>query len=122
MCMYRSLPAATTSTGMMAEVPKADVVITDPTHLAIALRVQSDESGQVSSAEGRLRGQSASGRRPRAQRANHKGRPLAQTLFEMTKLALRTGQPVPRYQPKFLAFIWPRRSRSLDPSACFESL
>ena len=39
----RSLQRQTAYHRMMAEVPKADVVITNPTHLAIALRFASDE-------------------------------------------------------------------------------
>jgi flagellar biosynthetic protein FlhB len=73
---------------MLAEVPKADVIITNPTHLAIALRY---ERGRMSAPKVVAKGSRLNALRIREIAAQHQipiieNKPLARTLFKYAKV------------------------------------
>jgi len=73
---------------MLAEVPKADVVITNPTHLAIALRY---ERGKMGAPRVVAKGSRLNALRIREIAAQHQipiieNKPLARTLFKYAKV------------------------------------
>lgn len=78
---------------MMSEVPKADVVITNPTHIAVALRYSDSMVAPVLIAKGA----DAVAEKIKALAREHKvpvieNKPLARTIFKTMKL----GQVIPR--------------------------
>ena len=100
---------------MMAEVPKADVIITNPTHLAVALSYRSKEmaapqvvakgAGHVAQ---KIRDIGLSHRIPLVE-----NKPLAQTLYK----AVDVGQAIPStlYQvvADILAYVYRIRNKTL---------
>jgi flagellar biosynthetic protein FlhB len=93
---------------MMAEVPTADVVITNPTHLAIALRFKSDEMPApcvVAKGAGHI----AERIRETAREHNVpivENKPLAQTLFKLTELGDYIPADLYRAVAEVLAYVY----------------
>jgi flagellar biosynthetic protein FlhB len=78
---------------MMAAIPEADVVITNPTHLAIALRY---EQGKAAAPVVVAKGQRLVAERIKEKAKQHRvptveNKPLARTLFKMVEV----GHPIP---------------------------
>jgi len=93
---------------MMAEVPKADVVITNPTHLAIALRFKSDE---MPAPRVVAKGAGYIAERIRETAREHnvpivENKPLAQTLFKMTELGDYIPVDLYRAVAEVLAYVY----------------
>jgi flagellar biosynthetic protein FlhB len=93
---------------MMAEVPKADVVITNPTHLAIALRFKSDE---MPAPRVVAKGADYIAERIRETAREHnvpivENKPLAQTLFKMTDLGDYIPVDLYRAVAEVLAYVY----------------
>jgi flagellar biosynthetic protein FlhB len=93
---------------MMAEVPKADVVITNPTHLAIALRFTSDE---MPAPRVVAKGADYIAERIRETAREHnvpivENKPLAQTLFKMTELGDYIPVELYRAVAEVLAYVY----------------
>jgi flagellar biosynthetic protein FlhB len=93
---------------MMAEVPKADVVITNPTHLAIALRFKSEE---MLAPRVVAKGADYVAERIRETAREHnipivENKPLAQTLFKMTELGDYIPVDLYRAVAEVLAYVY----------------
>jgi flagellar biosynthetic protein FlhB len=97
---------------MMAAIPEADVVITNPTHLAVALRYQ---QGRMQAPKVVAKGQRLVAERIKEKARQHQvplveNKPLAQSLFKMVEI----GQsiPVELYQAvaEVLAFVYHLKS------------
>ena len=104
----RSLQRQTAYHRMMAEVPKADVVITNPTHLAIALRFKSDE---MPAPRVVAKGAGYIAERIRETAREHnvpivENKPLAQTLFKMTELGDYIPVDLYRAVAEVLAYVY----------------
>ena len=104
----RSLQRQTAYHRMMAEVPKADVVITNPTHLAIALRFKSDE---MPAPRVVAKGADYIAERIRETAREHnvpivENKPLAQTLFKMTELGDYIPVDLYRAVAEVLAYVY----------------
>ena len=104
----RSLQRQTAYHRMMAEVPKADVVITNPTHLAIALRFASDE---MPAPRVVAKGAGTIAERIRETAREHnvpivENKPLAQTLFKMTELGDYIPVELYRAVAEVLAYVY----------------
>jgi flagellar biosynthesis protein FlhB len=104
---------------MMREVPKASVVITNPTHVAVALKYQSGiDTAPVVVAKGA----ELVARRIRAIAVAHgvaviEDRPLARALHE----AVEIGETIPRAHfqavAKIIGLVWSRRVGASMPSS-----
>jgi flagellar biosynthesis protein FlhB len=104
----RSLQRQTAYHRMMAEVPKADVVITNPTHLAIALRFASAE---MPAPRVVAKGADTIAERIRETAREHnvpivENKPLAQTLFKMTELGDYIPVELYRAVAEVLAYVY----------------
>jgi flagellar biosynthetic protein FlhB len=104
----RSLQRQTAYHRMMAEVPKADVVITNPTHLAIALRFKSNE---MPAPRVVAKGADYIAERIRETARAHnvpivENKPLAQTLFKMTELGDYIPVDLYRAVAEVLAYVY----------------
>jgi len=104
----RSLQRQTAYHRMMAEVPKADVVITNPTHLAIALRFKPDE---MTAPRVVAKGAGTIAERIRETAREHsvpivENKPLAQTLFKMTELGDYIPVELYRAVAEVLAYVY----------------
>lgn len=97
----------------LQDVPKADVVITNPTHYAIALRYRKEENDAPVVI---AKGVDAQAERIKAKAREHdiqqiENRPLARALFDR----VATGKPIPEdlYSAvaKILAIVWKRRGK-----------
>ena len=93
---------------MMAAIPEADVVITNPTHLAVALRYQ---TGKMQAPKVVAKGQRLVAERIKEKAREHRvplveNKPLAQSLFKLVEV----GQAIPidLYQAvaEVLAFVY----------------
>jgi flagellar biosynthesis protein FlhB len=104
----RSLQRQAAYHRMIAEVPKADVVITNPTHLAIALRFKSDE---MPAPRVVAKGADYIAERIRETAREHnvpivENKPLAQTLFKMTELGDYIPVDLYRAVAEVLAYVY----------------
>lgn len=97
---------------MMAAIPQADVVITNPTHFAVVLRYQ---QGKMAAPQVVAKGQRLVAQRIKEKAREHniplvENKPLARTLFKMVEV----GQAVPTelYQAvaEVLAFVYRLKS------------
>jgi flagellar biosynthetic protein FlhB len=110
----RSLQRQTAYHRMMAEVPKADVVITNPTQLAIALRFTSDE---MPAPRVVAKGAGTIAERIRETAREHnvpivENKPLAQTLFKMTELGDYIPVDLYRAVAEVLAYVYRLKGKS----------
>ena len=92
---------------MMAEVVNASVVLTNPTHYAVALRYDDDDPAPVVVAKGA--GETAL--RIRAKAAEHgvpvvEDKPLAQTLFRSTEIGDTIPAPLYEAVARVLVVLW----------------
>lgn len=103
---------------MMAAVPKADVVITNPTHLAVALRY---EQGKMQAPQVVAKGQRLVADRIKDTARQHnvpliENKPLAQSLFK----SVEVGQEIPatlyNAVAEVLAFVYRLRAGRRSPS------
>ncbi len=99
----RSIQREMAQKRMMAEVPEADVVITNPTRLAIALKY---EAGKMDAPQVVAKGSGTIARRIREVARDNgvpviENRPLAQSLFKMVEV----GQAIPETLYKAVAQI-----------------
>ena len=104
----RSLQRQAAYHRMIAEVPTADVVITNPTHLAIALRFKSDE---MPAPRVVAKGADYIAERIRETAREHsvpivENKPLAQTLFKMTELGDYIPVDLYRAVAEVLAYVY----------------
>ncbi len=104
----RSLQRQTAYHRMMAEVPKADVVITNPTHLAIALRFQPDE---MPAPRVVAKGAGTIAERIRETAREHsvpivENKPLAQALYKMAELGDYVPVDLYRAVAEVLAYVY----------------
>jgi flagellar biosynthetic protein FlhB len=104
----RSLQQQTAYHRMMSEVPKADVVITNPTHLAIALRFKPDE---MTAPRVVAKGAGTIAERIRETAREHsvpivENKTLAQTLFKMTELGDYIPVELYRAVAEVLAYVY----------------
>lgn len=104
----RNLQRQTAYNRMMAAVPKADVVITNPTHLAVALRFMSDE---MPAPRVVAKGADYIAERIRETAREHnvpivENKPLAQTLFKMTELGDYIPVDLYRAVAEVLAYVY----------------
>jgi flagellar biosynthetic protein FlhB len=104
----RSLQRQTAYHRMMAEVPKADVVITNPTHLAIALKFQSEE---MPAPRVVAKGAGTIAERIRDTAREHhvpivENKPLAQALFKMADLGDYVPVDLYRAVAEVLAYVY----------------
>jgi flagellar biosynthetic protein FlhB len=93
---------------MMAAVPKADVVITNPTHLAVALRY---EQGKMRAPQVVAKGQRLVAERIKAKASEHKvplveNKPLAQTLFKSVEVGHEIPADLYQAVAEVLAFVY----------------
>jgi len=93
---------------MMAEVPKADVVITNPTHLAIALRYRPEETSAprvIAKGAGyvaqRIREVARSGGIPIME-----DKPLAQLLYRQVEIGQAIPESLYRAVAEILAYVF----------------
>jgi flagellar biosynthetic protein FlhB len=111
----RSLQRSLARKRMMADVPKADVIITNPTHLAVALMYRSETMGApVVVAKGA--GLIAENIREIARKNQIpilENKPLARTIFKEVKI----GSPIPsnlyKAVAEILAYVYKLRGRTL---------
>ncbi|MFO7707966.1 MAG: flagellar biosynthesis protein FlhB [Desulfobacterales bacterium] len=104
----RSLQRQTAYHRMMAEVPKADVVITNPTHLAIALKFTPDE---MPAPRVVAKGAGTIAERIRETAREHdvpmvENKPLAQALFKMADLGDYVPVDLYRAVAEVLAYVY----------------
>ena len=104
----RSLQRQTAYHRMMAEVPKADVVITNPTHLAIALKFRSEE---MPAPQVVAKGAGTIAERIREIAREHdvpvvENKPLAQALFKMAELGDYVPVELYRAVAEVLAYVY----------------
>lgn len=104
----RSLQRQTAYHRMMAEVPKADVVITNPTHLAIALKFQSEE---MPAPRVVAKGAGTIAERIRDTAREHhvpivENKPLAQALYKMADLGDYVPVDLYRAVAEVLAYVY----------------
>ncbi len=114
----RSIQRQLASTRMMQAVPEADVVITNPVHLAVALQYV---SGQMEAPKVVAKGAETLAERIKEIAAEHgvpiiEDKPLAQTLF---KLKLGQVIPVELYEAvaQILAHVYQLRDQAARPAA-----
>ena len=109
----RAMQRAMSRRRMMQDVPQADVVITNPTHYAIALRY---ESGKMDAPIVLAKGQNLIARRIKEIARDHnipmvEDKPLAQALWKTAEI----GSPIPMqfYEAiaEVLAFVYRLRAR-----------
>lgn len=115
----RQLQRAAAQRRMMQAVPKADVVITNPTHFAVALQY---DAGSMSAPRVVAKGQDLIAQQIKRIAAEHgvpmmENRPLAQALYKMCEV----GQEVPGDMyaavAEVLAFVYRLRLRGAPVSA-----
>lgn len=101
---------------MMAEVPQADVVITNPTHLAIAIRYRSEE---MSAPQVVAKGAGYVAQRIREIARSHgvpimENKPLAQLLYRQVDIGQTIPEALYRAVAEVLAYVFRlRRERGL---------
>ncbi|MEW5978217.1 MAG: flagellar biosynthesis protein FlhB [Acidobacteriota bacterium] len=100
---------------MMADVPKADVVITNPTHYAVAL---SYVPGKMSAPTVLAKGQGYVALRIREIAGQHKvplveNKPLAQSLFKMAEVGQQIPHELFKAVAEVLAYIYKLRATRL---------
>jgi len=108
---------------MMAAIPKADVVITNPTHLAVALRY---DKGKMQAPQVVAKGQRLIAERIKELARQHgvpliENKPLAQALYQSVEIGQEI--PVSLYQAvaEVLAFVY-RLKRGSRPSPPDQSI
>ncbi len=93
---------------MMAEVPEADVVITNPTHLAVALKY---ESGQMEAPVVVAKGSGHVAEKIREIAREHgvpviENKPLAQSLFKMVEIGKTIPESLYQAVAEVLAYVY----------------
>jgi len=104
----RSLQRQAAYQRMMAEVPTSDVVITNPTHLAVALRF---DPAEMTAPRVTAKGADYIAERIRETAREHnvpivENKPLAQTLFKMTELGDYIPADLYRAVAEVLAYVY----------------
>lgn len=96
---------------MMQEVPKADVVITNPTHIAIALKY---DNTMMSAPAVIAKGQGLVAQKIREIARDHgipviEDKPLAQTLFKLVEVGMEIPEHLYRAVAEILAYVFRQR-------------
>jgi flagellar biosynthetic protein FlhB len=100
---------------MMAEVPKADVVITNPTHLAVALRYRRQE---MSAPMVLAKGAGHVAERIKALAREHhiplvENRPVAQSLYKHAEIGAAIPETLYKAVAEILAYVYRLRPRAV---------
>ena len=101
---------------MMQEVPKADVVVTNPTHLAVALKY---EAGAMSAPKVVAKGADLIAQRIKALALEHdipivEDKPLAQALYKSVDVGEEVPEKLFQAVAQLLAYIY--RLKKVKPS------
>ena len=101
---------------MMAEIPTADVVVTNPTHIAVALKYNSDAMGAPSVV--------AKGERLIAQKIKEiakehdipivEDKPLARALFKMCDIGDMVPESLYRAIAEVLAYVYRLKGKAVN--------
>lgn len=98
---------------MMAEVPKADVIITNPTHFAVAVKYDADEyDAPVVVAKGKdLIAQKIKDTAKENKVPIVENKPLAQTLYKTVEIGDKIPEELYKAVAEVLAFVYSLRDR-----------
>jgi len=104
----RSIQRETAQKRMMSEVPKADVIITNPIHYAVALKY---ESGEMSAPKVIAKGARKIAEKIRAIAEEHnipiiENPPLARSLFKMCEVGMETPIDLYKSVAEILAYVY----------------
>ncbi len=102
---------------MMSEVPKADVIVTNPTHLAIAIQYQPGMIAPVILAKG----QDLVARRIKEVAKEHRipiveNKPLARALYEAVEVGGVVPQELYKGVAEVLAYVYKLKNKKIEPS------
>ena len=102
---------------MMEQVPKADVIVTNPTHLAVALRYEAGMSAPMVVAKGKDK---VAERIKDIARENRimiiENKPLARALYEAVEVGGDVPQELYQAVAELLAYVYRLKNKKISPS------